>query len=126
MLPLLHGVVGLRRPRRRLLVLLLIMLLGYGKVCPALVNVDSQPGSVMVTGNARIELFFSDGSATLSGNYSVYGKRRSVVGRIFQRERETLAAGLAAILWCRPAFCGPVDLRPGPGRAGATASIKRR
>ncbi|KRY42338.1 Ubiquitin-conjugating enzyme E2 K [Trichinella spiralis] len=84
MLPLLHGVVGLRRPRRRLLVLLLIMLLGYGKVCPALVNVDSQPGSVMVTGNARIELFFSDGSATLSGNYSVYGKRRSVVGRIFQ------------------------------------------
>ncbi|OUC43565.1 hypothetical protein D917_09692 [Trichinella nativa] len=42
----------------------------------------------MVTGNARIELFFSDGSASLSGNYSVYGKRRSVVGRIFQRERE--------------------------------------
>ncbi|KRZ87134.1 Ubiquitin-conjugating enzyme E2 K [Trichinella sp. T8] len=84
MLPLLHGVVGLRRPRRRLLVLLLIMLLGYGKVCPALVNVDSQPESVMVTGNARIELFFSDGSASLSGNYSVYGKRRSVVGRIFQ------------------------------------------
>ncbi|KRX18866.1 Ubiquitin-conjugating enzyme E2 K [Trichinella nelsoni] len=84
MLPLLHGIVGLRRPRRRLLVLLFIMLLGYGKVCPALVNIDSQPESVMDTGNARIELFFSDGSATLSGNYSVYGKRRSVVGRIFQ------------------------------------------
>ncbi|KRZ70819.1 Ubiquitin-conjugating enzyme E2 K [Trichinella papuae] len=86
MLPLLHGIIAWRRrPGCTLLVLLLlIMLLGCGQVCPVLINDDGQSESVMVTGDARIELFFNDGSATLSGNYSVYGKRRSVVGRIFQ------------------------------------------
>ncbi|KRX98090.1 hypothetical protein T4E_7338 [Trichinella pseudospiralis] len=89
MLPSLHGVVAWQWPGCTLLVL--IVLFGCGQVCPTLVNDNGQSESVMVTGDARIELFFNDGSATLSGNYSVYGKRRSVVGRIFQREREILA-----------------------------------
>ncbi|KRY77900.1 Ubiquitin-conjugating enzyme E2 K [Trichinella pseudospiralis] len=82
MLPSLHGVVAWQWPGCTLLVL--IVLFGCGQVCPTLVNDNGQSESVMVTGDARIELFFNDGSATLSGNYSVYGKRRSVVGRIFQ------------------------------------------